>query len=79
MYIYKCFKFRKQNARKFYSVERVDLNQPDPPSPPSKKRRSQESHHNKLDTILNTLEVVEEKVTDKFNRSFEVTALSLWG
>ena len=75
--IYLCFKFRKENARKFYSLERVDLNQPDPPSPPSKKR-SQESHHNELDTILNTLEVMEEKVTDKLNRSFEVTASSLW-
>ena len=66
------FKFWKQIARKFYAVERVDLNPIDPPSPPTKKR-SQESHHNESGSIVNTLEEVEQKITEKLDSIFEMT------
>ena len=69
--MYIGFKFWKQNARKFYAVERVDLNPIDQPSPPSKKRWIQELHHDELDSIMNTLEVVEQKITEKLNSIFK--------
>ena len=66
------FKFWKQIARKFYAVERIDLNPIDPPSPPTKKR-SQESHHNESGSTVNTLEEVEQKITEKLDSIFEMT------
>ena len=69
--VYVGFKFWKQNARKFYAVERVDLI--NPPSPPTKKRRSQESHHNEVNLIVSTLEEVEQKITEKLDSIFEIT------
>ena len=49
----------------------MDLNPIDPPSPPTKKRRSQESHQ--IDSIVNTLEEVEQKITEKLDSIFEIT------
>lgn len=68
------FKFWKQHARKLYAVNRNDINPPDPPSPlPKKRKTGAELTLHELDTILHTLEEVEEKVSDKLESIFRVT------